>query len=118
MLLAAGLILLAAASLSMIRAAAEQAVVTDDNLNQMIASVRTPTDHEAIAAYYEQEATDSKKKAALHRQTAETYRKLKIAKPGYMAEMCDNIGAMWEKAAADAEKLAKAHRAMAKTAGQ
>jgi hypothetical protein len=114
-LLAAALVLAAAASLPSIRAGAQQAVVTDDNLDQMIATAKTPAEHEAIAAYYEQEAADAKKKAALHRQSAATYRKLKIAKPVYMAEMCDNIVVMWDKAAADAENLAKAHQAMAKT---
>jgi hypothetical protein len=41
-LLAAGLVLLAAASLPIIKAAAQQAAVTDDNLNQMITSAKTP----------------------------------------------------------------------------
>ena len=61
-LLAAGLVLLAAASLPIMRAGAQQAVVTDANLDQMIASAKTPADHDAIAAFYEQQATDAKKK--------------------------------------------------------
>ena len=117
MLLAAGLVLLAAASLPTIRAGAQQVVVTDDNLDQMITSANTPADHEAIAAYFEQQAAVTKKKADLHRNTADTYRKLKIPKPVYMAEMCDNIAAMWDKIAAGDEKLANAHREMAKKAG-
>ncbi len=117
MLLAAGLAFLAAASLPIMRAGALQAVVTDGNLDQMIASAKTPADHEAIAAFYEQEAVDAKKKAGIHRRTAETYRSLKIPKPVYMAEMCDGIAAMWDKIAADNSKLAKAHQSMAKNAG-
>jgi hypothetical protein len=116
-LLAAGLVFLAAASLPIMRAGALQAVVTDDNLDQMIASAKTPADHEAIAAFYDQEAVDAKKKAGMHRRTAETYRSLKIPKPVYMAEMCDGIAAMWDKIAADNSKLAKAHQNMAKNAG-
>jgi hypothetical protein len=116
MLLAAGLVLLAAASLPTIRAGAQQAVVTDDNLDQMIASAKTPAEHDAIAAFYEQQAADAKKKADLHRRTAETYRSLKIPKPVYMAEMCDGIAAMWDKIAADNSRLAKAHQDMAKNA--
>jgi len=115
--LAAVLALFAAVSLPNIRAGAQQAVVSDVNLNQMIASAKTPADHEAIAAYYEQQASDAKKKAALHRNTADTYRKLKISKPVGMAEMCDGIAAMWTKIAADNSRLAKAHREMAKQAG-
>jgi hypothetical protein len=117
MLLAAGLVLLAAASLPIIRAGAQQAVVTDDNLDQMIASAKTPAEHDTIAAFYEQQAADAKKKADLHRRTAETYRSLKIPKPVYMAEMCDGIAAMWDKIAADNSRLAKAHQDMAKNAG-
>jgi hypothetical protein len=117
-LLAAGLMLLAAASLPTIRAGAQPAAVTDDNLNQMIESAKTPADHEAIAAFYEQQAADAKKKAELHRNTADTYRKLNISKPVDMAHMCDGIAAMWDKIAADNSKLAKAHRHMAKAAAK
>ena len=115
-LLAAVLVLLAAASLPTIRAGAQPAVVTEDNLDQMIASAKAPADHEAIAAFYEQQAADAKKKAELHRSTAETYRKLKLSKPVDMAHMCDGIAAMWDKIATDDLKLAKAHHHMAKAA--
>ena len=116
MLLAAGLVLLAAASLPIMRAGAQQAVVTDDNLDEMITSAKTPADHDAVAAFYQQQAADAKKKADLHRRIAETYRRLKIPKPVYMAEMCDGIAAMWDKIAADDSKLAKAHQNIAKNA--
>src|SRR5438132_10366510 len=109
-LVAAALLLFAATSLPTIRAGAQKAAVTDDNLNQMIANAKTPAEHEAIAAFYEQQATEAKKKAELHRNTADTYRKLKISKPVGMAEMCDGIAAMWDKIAADNARLAKAHR--------
>jgi hypothetical protein len=116
-LLAAGLVLLAAASQFITTAGAQPAAVTEDNLSQMIASAKTPADHQAIAAYYEQQAADAKKKAALHRNEADTYRKLKISKPVGMAEMCDEIAAMWDKIAHHDLKLAKAHQQMAKSAG-
>jgi hypothetical protein len=116
-LLATVLVLFAATSLPTIRAGAQQALITDDNLDQMIASAKKPAEHDAIATFYEQQAADAKKKAELHRNTADTYRKLKISKPVDMAEMCDGIAAMWEKIAADNSRLAKAHREMAKQAG-
>ena len=99
-----------------IRAIAQQATVTADNLDQMVAAAKTPADHEAIAAFYEQEAADAKKKAALHRNTADTYKKLKISKPVGMVRMCKGIAAMWDKIAEDLENLANMHREMAKTA--
>ena len=108
------LMLITVASLPIIRAGAQSSIVTDDNLNEMIANAKTPSDHEAIAAYYEQQAADAKKKAALHRNTADTYRKLKISKPVGMAEMCDGIATMWTKIASGDTKLANAQRELAK----
>ena len=115
--LVAGLIALAATALPTLRARAQPSAVTDDNLDQMITSAKTPAEHDAIAAYFEQEAADAQKKADLHKGAADTYRKLKIPKPVYMAEMCDAIAAGFEKTAKDAAKLAKMHHEMAKKAG-
>jgi hypothetical protein len=117
MLLAAGILVLAAASLPVMRAVAQQTGVTWDNLNEKIADAKTAADHQAIADFYKQQADEETKKAELHQQTAETYRKMKIPKPVYMAEMCDGIAAMWDKLAADYDKLAKAHEEMAQKAG-
>lgn len=117
MILATVVLMLAAATLPATRAIAQSEVVTDDNLDQAITSAKTPADHEAIAAYYEQEAVGAKKKADLHRREAESYRKLNIAKPVGMANMCDRIVAMWDKISADNLKLAKDHHEMAKKGG-
>lgn len=95
---------------------ARSQAVTDDNLAQSIAEAKTPAQHEAIAAYYDQEAAASKEKADLHRRSAATYRKMNIDKPVGMAAMCDNIAATWDKVAADAKKLAGDHHEMAKNA--
>ncbi len=111
------LLLLAAAALPTTRAVAQQETVTADNLDQMIANMKTPADHEAIAAYFDQVAADARKKAELHHHSAETYRTMKIAKPVGMANMCDAIAADFDKTATEAERLAKAHREMAKKAG-
>jgi hypothetical protein len=118
--LATVLLMLSAATLPATRAIAQQAAVTDDNLDQAIANAKTPANHEAIAAFYEQEAADTKKKADLHRRSAETYRKSglfsrPVGMPG-MGKMCDNVAAMWDQIAADTEKLAKEHHEMAKKA--
>jgi hypothetical protein len=85
MLLTAAMVAIAVA-LPAKRANGQPAAVTDSNLQDAIKNAKTPADHEAIAAYFEQEASDAKKKAALH-STAQTYRTIKIAKPVYMAEM-------------------------------
>ena len=115
MLLAVGLILFAA-TVPATRAFAQSTTVTDDNLDQKITAAKAPADHEAIAAYYEQEAAAAKEKADLHRRSAASYRKMGIDKPVGMAKMCDGIAAMWDKVAADAKDLAKSHHEMAKAA--
>ena len=118
--LATVLLMLAASTLPATRAIAQQAAVTEDNLDQAIANAKTPADHEAIAAYYDQEAADAKKKADLHRRWAQAYRKSGLAsRPVGMHGMgndCDNLAAMWDQIAADTEKLAKEHHEMAKKA--
>jgi hypothetical protein len=115
--LAAMFLVFAAATLPATQLLAQPAAVTDDNLGQAITSAKTPAEHEAIATYYEQEAAEAKKKADLHRRAAESYRKMNIAKPVGMANMCDGVVGMWDKIAADASKLANDHREMAKKAG-
>jgi hypothetical protein len=95
---------------------AQQPPVTKDNVDQMITDARTPADHEAIAGFYQHEAADENKTAELHQSMADTYRRLKIPKPVYMAEMCDNMAADFRKTATDADKLAAMHDQMAKQA--
>jgi hypothetical protein len=109
-LLAAALVLVATASLSTIQAVAQGPTVTDDNLSQSIANAKTAADHEAIATYYDQEATDADKKAALHRRSASN------VKPVGMANMCNSLAKYWDKVAAQDKELASAHRKMAKAA--
>ena len=97
MLLTSGLFLLAAIALPTTRAVAQQQTVTADNLDQMIANMKTPADHEAIASYFDQVAADARAKAALHHHSAETYRTMRTEKPAGMANMCDAIAADFDK---------------------
>jgi hypothetical protein len=99
-----------------IRANAQQPSVTKANLAQTITDASTPADHEAIAGFFREEAADANKTADLHQHWADTYRKVKIAKPVYMAEMCDNLAADFRKTATDANQLAAMHETMAKEA--
>ncbi len=115
MLLAAGLVLLAAVALPTFPAVADQEV-TDANLDQMIANAKAPADHEAIAAFYDKEAADAEEKARIHHATHKTYESFKI-KPIDMAHHCDELAKFYERAAKQAKQLAAAHRAMAKEGG-
>jgi len=113
MLLAAGFVLLAAASLPIIKAGAQQTAVTADNLNQMITSAKTPADHEAIAVYYDSEAADNEKKVSLHSRNKNMYSKLDFS------AHCDALIRAYQQAAKQDKALAAFHREMAKkSAGQ
>ena len=70
-----GVLLVLGMTLATIRAGAQPEVVTNDNLNQMIAKAKTPADHEAIAAYYDHEAANNQKMAELHRASETFIRK-------------------------------------------
>ena len=108
--LAASLVLMAVAAFFS-AARAQTPPVTDDNLAQSVANARTVADHEAIAGYYDQEAAEAEKKAALHRQSASNL------KPVGMANMCNSLAEYWDKVAEQDKQLASAHRKMAKAAG-
>jgi hypothetical protein len=111
-LLAAGLVLLAAASLPIIKASAQQTAVTDDNLSQMTTSAKTPADHEAIAAYYDTEAAENEKKASLHSRNKNMYSKLDFS------AHCNALIRDYQQAAQQDKALAAFHRAMAKKTAQ
>ena len=108
--LAIALMLVATASMATIKAGAQSPPVTDDNLTQSVQNAKTPADHEAVAAYYDEEAAEAAKKAALHRQSASNL------KPVGMANMCNNLADYWDKVATQDKDLASAHRKMAKAA--
>lgn len=116
MLFAAGLILLAATALPTMRAVAQQEVVTDDNLDQALANMKTPADHEAIAEYYEKEGAENEAKAKLHHKIQHRYVSFRL-KPVDMGEHCDAIAKLYQKAADQDKALAAGHRAMAKKVG-
>jgi hypothetical protein len=106
-LLAASFLLLAAATLLTVRADAQQSVVTAQNLNQMIANAKTPADHEAIAAYYDKEATENEKMVELHRASKNIYTKT----PNQLH--CNALIKSYQAAANADKALAAGHRQMA-----
>ncbi len=87
------------------------------NVEQMIAEAKTPADHDAIAAYYDQEAKAAHHKHEEHLKLKASYEKIphlasKTGLPGH----CNTIAANYEKTAKEYEALAKLHRDMAKSA--
>ena len=108
-----GALLVLGMTLATIRAGAQPEVVTNDNLNQMIAGAKTPADHEAIAAYYDHEAASNQKMAELHRASENIYTKT------INVLHCKALIKSYEEAARADQALAAWHREMAKkTTGQ
>jgi hypothetical protein len=88
------------------------------DIDKMIAEARTPADHEAIAAYYDQQAEAARTKAAAHQKMGEDYRKMggALAHKTHFHEHCEALVRSYQAQAKEYAALAAAHRAMAKTA--
>jgi len=91
------------------------------NLPEMIAIAKTPADHEALAAWYEQQASAVKNKVALHERMMERYEIAPYAEyykgthhntAGFVAQ-CKALISANEQAEKDFTALANLHRQMA-----
>lgn len=106
----AGMCLLVATTMPVMRAVAQPGLVTNDNLNQMIKNAKTPSDHEMIAEYYDREAAQNEKAAELHRISLNMY--FKTANRIH----CNDLIKAYQQAADQDKALAAGHRQMAKNA--
>jgi hypothetical protein len=84
-----------------------------------VGAAKTPAEHEAVAKAYDAEALGFEKKAAMHKNLAETY-----GAPGgkpwqaKQAKHCDSVATSLKTAAQEERALAAEHHKMAKEAGQ
>ena len=87
---------------------------------QKIETAKTRADHEALAAFYVQEANTAQAKAEEHKQMAEHYKK----GIGYgnakttLIQHCDYIAHKYQETAKENQALAKLHRELAAKAQQ
>jgi hypothetical protein len=89
----------------------------EKNIDQMIATAKTPADHEAIATYYEKEAQEARQKEAQHKEFSKSYSTIPVLKTkGSAVAHCDAIAKKYADIAKDNEALAKMHKEMAKSA--
>lgn len=82
-----------------------------------ITAAKTPADHEAIAAAYDQEAVRLEAQAREHEAMAQAYSSPSSKKGMDSAAMhahCAKLATRYGEAAAENRELAKQHRAMAK----
>lgn len=88
-----------------------------DRLMQMIQSAKTPADHEAIAAIYEEQARADRAAAENHQSMARMYRGIDPTGggrgSGQMAAHCKNIAESYARAAEEHSALAELHRKQA-----
>lgn len=83
------------------------------DIARMVMDAKTPADHEAIAAYYEKEASANEAEATSHRQLAQTYRQFHNTYKNNMAPHCEMAADYYTKIAAQDSALAREHRELA-----
>ena len=95
--------------------------VDADNLPELISTAKTPADHEALAAWYEQQASEARKQVAFHERMIERYEIAPYAEyykgthhntAGFVMQ-CKALMKANEQAGKDFMALAKLHLQMA-----
>ena len=88
------------------------------DLVQRIETARTPADHEALASYYDREASAASASAAAHRKMATSYQGMVAGGRGgaSMPAHCNAIVRSQEAIATEYEGMAAAHRQMGQQA--
>lgn len=91
---------------------------TSPELLQRIEAARTPADYEALATYYDQQATAARGIAAEHRKMAKSYQGMVASGRGgaSMPAHCNAIAGKNDGLAADYAAMAAAYRQLAKQA--
>jgi hypothetical protein len=87
-----------------------------DVTEAQIAAVRTPADHEAIAAKYDAEAKVADEMVANHESMAKAYKAAGAKGTQSMASHCNRLVTQYREAAKEYRALATGHREMAKAA--
>jgi hypothetical protein len=84
-------------------------------ITQRIESARTRSDHESLATYFTQEATQARQAAALHRKMAKSYQSRPSGERGSasMVMHCNAIAQGYENSVSMYEDMATSHRQMA-----
>jgi hypothetical protein len=92
----------------------------DADIVKQVQSAKTAADHEAIARYYDTEAADATKSAAVHRKMAETYSAgPSIGKgmgPVPFPQHCQALAKDADDEASHYTAMAETHRELAKAA--
>jgi hypothetical protein len=101
--------------------AAEPAHLSKQQVKEMIATAKTPAEHQQLAAFYRAEASQLEAEAKDHQELAAAYRHSPDAKhpmSGKTAEHCDYFAKSVLKAAQAAKQMAADYETMAKNAAK
>lgn len=92
--------------------------VTDANVAKLTATAKTAADHEAIAAYYQQEAKEALERVKLHENMLRTTGPAAPGKQLFnsMKPHCERLIKAYQEAAEDYEALAELQLKLAKEA--
>jgi len=85
------------------------------SIEQMIATAKTPADHEAIAAYYEKEAQTARQQQEKHQNMRDLYAATPALKTKSTTALdhCDGLVKKYKEIAEDYHALATLHKGMA-----
>ncbi len=88
------------------------------DIDQMIASAKSPADHEAVAAHFDQLAADARKKAGTHTAMGRAYKQVGGAVIGkyHMDHHCEQLVKTATEEAKTYSEMAQEHRDLAKAA--
>ncbi len=107
--------LVAIAAVAAMPRTAARAADEDQDVEQMLATAKTAADHEAIAKYFDREATHDHKLAEKYKRMAASYKKL--PRMAEMEQHCASLADFYKNAAQEAALIAARHGAMAKELG-
>ena len=90
-----------------------QAAAEEVDIDKMIATAKTPADHQAIADYYQHQADGAKAKAAQHTKMAQEYKTGSFGAKTHFHEHCETLTRIYQSEAKEYAALAAAHRQVA-----
>jgi hypothetical protein len=93
-----------------------RAQVTAENVAERIAAAKTAADHEALAAYFRQQAAAQADKVKLHEDMLARYKKVGGKPYETMITHCQTLLGNYRQAQKEYEALAEEHAKMAKEA--
>ena len=85
-----------------------------DDLEQNIRQATTPADHQALAAFYEQEAQTARELSAKHLAMRDSYATIPVLQEkGRAVDHCNAIARKYQEMAKEYETLAAIHKTVA-----